>query len=84
MNRIGNNEVIEGGKSLTIGAEFEKFDKSNKIFSLNLANSFKDKKNHNLPSKTKLDQTMSDIVGKFSYTALENFSLVIIFLWIIT
>ena len=75
MNRIGNNEVIEGGKSLTIGAEFEKFDKSNKkIFSLNLANSFKDKKNHNLPSKTKLDQTMSDIVGKFSYTALENFS----------
>ena len=45
MNRIGNNEVIEGGKSLTIGAEFEKFDKSNKkIFSLNLAIRLKIKK----------------------------------------
>jgi len=76
LNRIGNNEVVEGGKSISLGIEYEKFDLNNKnIFSLNLANTIRDKKNHNLPTKTKLNQKMSDIVGKISYSGLDNLSI---------
>ena len=76
LNRIGNNELVEGGKSISLGIEYEKFDLNNKnIFSLNLANTIRDKKNHNLPTKTKLNQKMSDIVGKISYSGLDNLSI---------
>ena len=36
-----------------------------------MANSLSDKKNNNLPSKSKLDQTRSDIVGKMIYTPIK-------------
>ena len=36
-----------------------------KLLGFNLGNVLKDKKNDDLPSKSKLDQTRSDIVGNF-------------------
>ena len=38
------------------------------FLSLSLANSISDKKNDNLPSKTKLNEKRTDIVGKFSFS----------------
>ncbi len=67
MNRI-RNTAVEEGRSLTIGLEFEKQNFLNeKIVSLNIGNVIKDKKNSSMPSKSKLDQTRSDIVGQFAY-----------------
>ncbi len=67
-NRIGRSDMVEKGKSLTLGIEFEKQDfKNEKILGINLGNVFKDEKNNNLPRKSKLDQTRSDIVGNFYY-----------------
>jgi len=67
-NRIGRNDMVEEGKSLTIGLEFEKQDLQNeKIVGLNIGNVFKDKKNSSMPSRSKLDQTRSDIVGNIFY-----------------
>ncbi len=67
-NRIGRMDMVEKGNSLTLGLEYEKQDSNNeKILGLNLGNVLKDKKNHDLPSKTKLDQTRSDLVGSFYY-----------------
>ncbi len=67
-NRIGRSDMVEKGSSLTLGVEFEKQDlKNEKIFGINLGNVFKYKKNESLPSKSKLDQTRSDIVGNFYY-----------------
>ena len=72
-NRIGRSDMVEKGKSLTLGIEFEKQDLSNnKVLGLNVGNVIKDKKNNNLPSKSKLDQTRSDIVGNAYYKLNNN------------
>ena len=69
LNRIGTNEIVEGGKSLSLGFEYENRNKINgKLFSLSLANSMSDRRNTNLPSKTKLNEKRTDLVGKFSFS----------------
>ncbi len=71
INRI-RNAAVEEGRSLTIGLEFEKQDILNKkIIAFNVGNVIKDKKNSAMPSKSKLDQTRSDIVGGFEYNFNE-------------
>jgi len=69
FNRIGTNEVVEGGKSISLGLEYERknlYDES--IFGFNIANSISDKKNDNLPTKSTLNQTRSDFVGNIFYS----------------
>ena len=69
LNRIGTNEIVEGGKSLSLGVEYENRNKNNeKLFSLNIANSISYRKNDNLPLKTKLNEERSDLVGKLSFS----------------
>ena len=65
--------MVEKGKSLTLGLEFEKQNFQNeKIFGFNMGNVFKNEKNSTLPNKSKLDQTRSDIVGDIYYKLGEN------------
>ena len=67
-NRIGRSNMVEKGNSITLGVEFEKQNlNDSKILGLSLGNVLKDKKNKDLPTKTKLNQTRSDIVGNFYY-----------------
>ena len=67
-NRIGRSDMVEKGNSITLGIEFEKQNLNNeKILGLNFGNVLKDKRNEYLPSKTKLNQTRSDIVGNLFY-----------------
>ena len=67
-NRIGQSDMVENGRSLTLGIKFEKQNLNNdKIFGLNLGNVLKDKKDDNLPAKSRLNQTRSDIVGDLFY-----------------
>ena len=69
LNRIGTNEIVEGGKSLSLGFEYEKRNKDDqKILSFALANSLRDRSNSNLPSKTKLNEERTDLIGKFSFS----------------
>ena len=75
-NRIGRSDMVEKGKSITLGLEFEKQNLSNeKILGLNIGNIFKDKKNEALPNKSKLNQTRSDIVGDIFYKFDDKFEL---------
>ena len=75
-NRIGRTDMVEKGKSLTLGLEFEKQNFENdKIFGFNVGNIFKDEKNQTLPNKSKLDQTRSDIVGDIFYKFEDKFEL---------
>ena len=72
FNRISSNRNIEEGRSLSIGAEYDLIDKNNNnIFKFGIANSISDKKNSNLPAKSKLNQTRSDLVGKINYNPTE-------------
>ena len=76
FNRIGSSRNIEEGRSLSIGVEYSKSNSENiNIFSFALANSLSDKKNNNLPVKSKLNQTRSDIVGKLSFSPSNNLDL---------
>ncbi len=69
LNRIGTNEIVEGGKSASLGLEYERRNvQDKKVITFNIANSIRDKKNDNLPAKSKLNNTRSDIVGNLSYS----------------
>ncbi len=75
-NRIGRSDMVEKGNSITLGVEFEKQNlNDSKILGLSLGNVLKDKKNDDLPTKTKLNQTRSDIVGNLYYKLNENLEL---------
>ena len=75
-NRIGRSDMVEKGSSLTLGLEFEKQNlKNEKILGFNLGNVIKDKKNNDLPFKSKLNQTRSDFVGNLYYKIDENVEL---------
>ena len=76
LNRIGTNEIVEGGKSISLGIEYKKQDnKNNNFFEFKIANSLRDKKNSNLPIKSNLSKKRSDIVGKASYIPNKFLSL---------
>ena len=69
LNRIGTNEIVEGGKSIALGLEYEKRNLEDKrIVGFNIANSISNKKNSNLPTKSTLNKTRSDFVGNLSYS----------------
>jgi len=76
LNRIGSNEIVEGGKSISLGFEYLKQDNNNNnFFEFKIANSLRDKKNSNLPIKSNLSEKRSDIVGKASYIPNKFLSL---------
>jgi len=76
LNRIGTDSFVEGGESISLGLEFRKRNFENEdIFGFNIANSLSSSKNSNLPSKSKLDQTRTDIVGNIFYSPISNLNL---------
>lgn len=80
LNRIGTNEIVEGGQSISLGLEYEKKDRQNNdLFGFKIANSLRDTKNENLPIKSNLNEKRSDIVGKMSYFPKKYLSLDYIF-----
>tara|TARA_A100001011_G_scaffold306122_1_gene320992 strand:- start:3630 stop:6026 length:2397 start_codon:yes stop_codon:yes gene_type:complete len=75
-NRIGRSDMVEKGNSITLGIEFEKQNlKNEQTIGFKLGNVIKDKKNKDLPSKTKLDQTRSDIIGNLFYKTSDKFEI---------
>ena len=67
VNRLSSNEILEGGSSITIGNEYKIYKKSNiseEIFGLDLATSFRENENADLPVKSSLGQKTSNIVGQ--------------------
>ena len=78
INRIGSNETLESGQSITIGNEYSIYKKNNfqdKIFGFNIATSLSDKNNEDLPNKTSLNQKMSNITGQLELKSNENLKL---------
>jgi len=76
LERIGTNEAVEGGASLTFGTEFSKTDKSDKeIFGAKLANVLRVDENKNLPNTSKLGNKTSDIVGYLNYNPSDILNL---------
>jgi len=83
INRIGTQDTVEGGQSLTVGSEYAFFNNysNEKLFSLNLATVLRDKENKKLPINSTIGQKNSDIFGSIDLNANKfikldyNFSL---------
>ena len=68
LDRIGTNDAVEGGASLTFGTEFSKINRSDKeVFGAKLANVLRVEENENLSKTSKLGAKTSDIVGYLNY-----------------
>ena len=75
-NRLGLNDSIEGGQSITLGFDYDLFDKmSNKISGFSLGQIYRDKNDTRLPIKTKMQNKSSDIVGKFYFNPSKAFNI---------
>lgn len=81
-NRLGLNESLEGGQSLTLGTEYNinEINGSN-ILKINLAQIYRDTNDNNLPTKSTMNNKTSDLFGDIKLKANEylgfeyNFSL---------
>ncbi|MDA9650939.1 hypothetical protein N9T21_03705 [Candidatus Pelagibacter sp.] len=72
-NRIGFNDSVEGGTSLTVGLNFDKKDiKNNKFFSSSIATVYRNKSNSNLPTNSTLGKKQSDFVGNLNFIPNEK------------
>jgi LPS-assembly protein len=64
LERDGSNDSVEGGQSLTIGSEYKRTNKKNEErLLISLATIYRDKANVDLPIKSTMTKTQSDIVG---------------------
>ena len=76
LNRIGSNSQVEGGESLSLGLEYIKKNNLglNQI-DFKLANVLKADEDHNMPSKSKLNNKRSDFFGDLKFGINENLNL---------
>ena len=76
LNRIGTNDNVEEGTSLTYGFEYVKTNNANNdILQASLANVLRVDKSENLPNQSGLGNKTSDIVGNFTYDPNETWKL---------
>ena len=77
LDRIGSSDTVESGGSVTIGTEYKivSKDNNNDLFTLGIAQNFRDKPNEDLPINSTLGKKASDIFGsmKFNPNQYLNF-----------
>ena len=72
LNRIRSDSQVEGDEALTIGLEFQKEkDVIGNVLEFRIGNVLKAKNSNNLPKKSKLNETRSDIFGDLNFKINE-------------
>ena len=75
-NRLGINDSLEGGKSLTIGFDYDlKTKENNDYLGFSLGQIFKDVEDKKLPLSSKMQNKSSDVVGNFNFQPDSNFKI---------
>ena len=75
-NRIGAEDTVEGGISLTLGAEYKKFNKKDKeFFNFEIASSLRVEENPDLPINSTLGKKTSDLFGRASFEPNDFFKI---------
>ena len=83
LDRIGSSDTVESGGSVTIGTEYKIIskDSNNDLFTLGIAQNFRDKPNEDLPTNSTLGKKASDMFGSMKFNPNQyidfdyNFSL---------
>ena len=74
FNRLGSNDSVEGGESLSFGTEFYNTDSSNReVLNLKIANVLRLEEEENLPANSSLGNKTSDILGELNYNPNDFF-----------
>ena len=70
INRLGIDDSLESGSSITAGIDLKSEDKKNndKFVQLKLASVFRDKEEENIPTQTSLNKKNSNIFGSVDYS----------------
>ena len=76
FNRIGSNDSVEGGGSLSFGTEFSKVNiDDKKLINAKIANVFRIKEEKNISVNSSLGKKTSDIVGNIEFDPNEFFKI---------
>ena len=77
INRLGLNDSLESGKSLTLGLDYKKSKIKNvdKYFEFKLAKSFRNKFESKIPTSSTLDKKSSNMFGKIKNNFNKNLSI---------
>ena len=76
FNRLNQDDMIEGGASISYGLEYSKRNLNyNEFLNVNIANVIRDKANQDLPEKMSLNKSVSDWVGEITFNPSEKLSL---------
>ena len=72
-NRLGINDSLEAGKSITLGLDFKKenIEDPDKFFEIKLASVLRDKEENFIPKQTTLNKKSSNIFGSVSNNFIE-------------
>ena len=74
INRLSNINNFETGLSSTVGFDY-KVNKNNNKFDFSVAQIISEKENKKMPSKSSLDEKLSDLVGSANWDVSDKFSL---------
>ena len=77
LNRVTDNETVEGGTSITYGAIFNKINKKTNedILNLEVSSLLRVEENLDLPTSSTIGKKMSDIFGKIEIYPNKNLSM---------
>tara|TARA_B100001564_G_C20661887_1_gene681935 strand:+ start:632 stop:3253 length:2622 start_codon:yes stop_codon:yes gene_type:complete len=77
INRLGIDDSLESGNSVTLGVEYknESESDSEKFLELKIASVFRDDNERNIPSQTTLNNKNSNIFGSVDYSLSKNLSI---------
>ena len=75
-NRLGLNDSLEGGQSLTLGFDYKLRNLDDRdLLGISLGQIFRDKEDKRLPIKSKMRNKSSDVVGNINFSPTNNFQL---------
>ena len=77
LNRISDNDAIEGGISLAYGSDYSIYDKKNtkELFNLKIGNNLRLNDNMDLPSSNQLNQKTSNFFSETTFDPIDFFNL---------
>ena len=66
LNRLGSGDNFESGANVTLGLDYQKINKLNKL-NFSVAQIINEKNNKNMPDKSSLNKRFSDVIGSVKY-----------------
>ena len=69
LDRISSNETVEGGESITFGADYKFINNKSldEVFKIGIAQVFRNQENKDLPRTSSIGETRSDILGNLAF-----------------